>query len=94
MPNVTIGRLNTLAIAAASGVYRLKYPSSGPNRKVELTNIGPGVVYIRMDADPATNDPASLQVPVNGVIRDFTVDSGSGLGVIAAADATITIRML
>lgn len=92
MPNVTIGPYNTIAITAANGVYRLLGSSSftGP---VDVMNVGPGAVYIRADKDPAVNDPNSLELPANSAANRLMASGTTGLGIIAAADTTITVRV-
>lgn len=92
MPNVTLGSFNTVPIAAASGVYRLKFVG-GSSRAVDLMNLGPGSVFIRSDAtDPALNDPNSMQLPANWAANKITVDGSNGLNIIAAADTTLSLR--
>ena len=94
MPNVTIGGFNTMAVAAASGAYRLTYLPPGFSRSVDVMNLGPGAVFIRTDGtNPTVNDPASLSVPANWAVNRLNVDSTLGLTVIAAADTTISVRM-
>jgi hypothetical protein len=93
MPNVTLGPYNSITIAAASGVYRLKFVPPGFTRNIDLMNLGPGAIFIRGGTtDPAVNDANSLQVPANWAVNSVTVDGSVGLGVIAAADTTISVR--
>ena len=92
MPNVTLGAFNTITVAAASGVYRLKWPA-GFCRTLDLLNVGAGLLYIRSDADPSLSDPNSLAVPANVSVNGLKVDGNTGLGVIASADTTISVRM-
>jgi hypothetical protein len=89
MPNVTLGAYNTITVAAASGVYRLK---SVNLRTVDVMNLGTGAVFIRSDSDPSINDANSLQIPANWAANGLNIDSGTGLGVIAVADTTLSIR--
>jgi len=92
MPNVTLGTFNSVAITAASGVYRLKFVG-GSSRSVDLMNLGPGPVFIRSDAtDPTVNDANSLQLPANWAANKITVDGSNGLNIIAAADTTLSLR--
>lgn len=91
MPNVTIGVYNTIAITAVSGVYRLK-SASGHLRTLDVMNTGTGTIFIRGDLDPTVNDPNSLQLPANFAANNLPVDGGTGLGIIAAADTTISVR--
>lgn len=93
MPNVTLGNYNTVAITAVSGVYRLKFPVSGYDRTIDLMNLGPGAIFLREDADPTVSDAASLQLPANWAVNKLTVDGGVGLGIIAAADTAISVRL-
>ena len=46
MPNVTLGGYNTVAITAASGVYRLSF-NGGSSRSIDLMNLGGGAIFIR-----------------------------------------------
>lgn len=92
MPNVTLGAYNSIAIAAASGVYRLTC-AGGFTRSVDLMNVGAGAIFLRSDANPALNDPNSLQLPANWAVNNLEVDGSIGLGVIAAADTTISVRI-
>lgn len=93
MPNVNLGAFNTVTVAAASGVYRLGWPAGGI-RTVDLMNVGAGAIFIRADStNPTVNDPASLQLPANTAINRLTVDGSTGLGVIAAADSAISVRV-
>lgn len=92
MPNVTIGAYNTIAITAVSGVYRLTWPS-GFTRTIDVMNVGAGAISIRADADPTVNGANTLQLPSNYAINGLKVDGTIGLGVIAAADTTISVRM-
>jgi hypothetical protein len=92
MPNVTLGAFNNIAIAAASGVYRLTCPG-GFTRSVDLMNAGAGAIFVRSDADPTVNGANTLQVPANWAVNKLSVDGTVGLGVIAAADTTISVRM-
>jgi hypothetical protein len=92
MPNVTLGGYNTVAIAAASGVYRLSFVG-GSTRSIDVMNLGGGAIFIRGDAtNPTVNDPNSLSVPANWAANGLNVDGGTGLGIIAAADTTISVR--
>lgn len=93
MPNITLTTYNTLAIAAASGVYRLTTAGQVGARTVDLLNNGPGAIYIRTSVDPATNDPNSMQLPANVAYNGLMIDSAQGLGVIAAADTTISVKL-
>ena len=94
MPNVTLGGLNTVAITAASGVYRLTYFPGSVDRSLDILNLGPGAIFIRLDStNPSVNDPASLQLPANWAVNKLVVDDVTGLGIIAAADTTISVRM-
>lgn len=88
MPNVTLGAFNTVAITAASGVYRL----AGRAGSVDVMNLGPGAVYVRTDQDPTVADPNSLQIPANWAVNKLPADANNGLRVIAAADTTISVR--
>ena len=89
MPNVAIGPYNNIAITVVSGVYRLKSVSV---RTVDIMNLGTGAVFIRSDSDPAVNDANSLQLPANWAANGLSVDGSNGLGIIAAADTTISVR--
>ena len=92
MPNVSLGSYNTLAVAAASGAYRLK-PANGFSCTVDLMNAGAGAIYLRPDIDPTVADPKSLLVPANTALNGFTIDGATGIGVIAGADTTISVRI-
>jgi hypothetical protein len=93
MPNVILSLYNTVAITAASGVYRLKLPpGAGGLRQIDLLNLGPGAIFIRADKDPTSTDMNSLQLPSNWAINAVNVESTTGLGVIASADTTIGVR--
>ena len=93
MPNVTLSLYNTVAITAASGVYRLLLPpGAGGLRQIDILNLGPGAVFIRADKDPTAADPNSLQLPANWSANGLNVESNTGLGVFASADTTIGIR--
>ena len=93
MPNVILSAYNTVAVTAASGVYRLKVPpGAGGLRQIDMMNLGPGAVFIRADKDPTSSDMNSLQLPANWSINGLNVESNTGLGIIAAADTTISVR--
>ena len=93
MPNLTLGSLNTLSIVAASGAYRLL--PQGYSRTLHVLNLGPGSIYIRGDAtDPTVGDPLSLKLPSDWAQNDFSVMGGVGLGIIADANTTITVRVI
>lgn len=92
MPNVTLGPFNTITVAAASGVYRLTWPQ-GFTRSLDVMNTGAGAVFLRSDADPTVNGANTLQLPANWAINKLSVDGTVGLGIIAAADTTISVRM-
>ena len=92
MPDVTVGPFNTVAITAASGVYRLT-EAGGRSHPIDLMNVGPGSVFLRADLDPAVNDPNSLLLPANTGINHLVIDGSLGLGVIASADTTISVRV-
>jgi hypothetical protein len=89
MPNVTLGPYNTIAVAAASGVYHLS-GASGFAAPVDVMNLGPGSVYIRSDKDPTVNDPGALALPANWALNGLTA---ANLGIIAGADTTISVRV-
>lgn len=92
MPNVILGAYNTVPIAAASGVYRLKCDGT---KTVDLMNVGAGAVSIRMDAtDPTVNGAGTLQIPGNWALNRLAIDGNVGLGVIAAADTTLSVRVV
>lgn len=92
MPNVILGGYNTVAITAASGIYRLKF-TGGSSRAVDLMNLGPGAVFIRSDAtDPTVNDANAMQLPANWAANKITVDGSNGLNIIAAADTTLSLK--
>ena len=91
MPNVTLGPLNTITVSAASGVYRLK-TALGHMRILDVMNTGAGAIFVRGDLDPTVNDPNSLQIPSNFAVNGIVMDANSGLGIIAAADTTISVR--
>ena len=92
MANITLGPFNTVPVTAASGANRLTWPA-GFNRNLDILNLGPGAVYVRADANPATNDPNSMEIPANFAVNSIAVDGLIGLGVIAAADTTISVRV-
>lgn len=92
MPNVTLSAFNTISVAAASGVYRLTFTPPGFARKVDIMNTGAGAISLSV-ADPTVNGAATLQIPANWAINGLTVDGTTGIGVIAAADTTISVRM-
>lgn len=93
MPNVSLGTYSTIAIAAASGVYRLTIPQ-GFTRNVDVMNTGAGAISLRADSvNPTVNDPNSLQLPSNWAANGIPVDGVTGLGIIAAADTTISVRV-
>ncbi len=92
MANITIGPYNTLPITAASGANRLRFVG-GFTRPVDIMNLGPGAIYIRGDADPTVADVNSLEVAANWAVNKVMVDGNAGLGVIAAADTTISVRI-
>ncbi len=93
MPDVTLSAYNTVAITAAGGVYRLKLPpGAGGLRQIDVMNLGPGAVFIRSDKDPTSSDPNSLQLPANWSANNLNVESNTGLGIIAGADTTISVR--
>jgi hypothetical protein len=74
-------------------VYRLKLPpGAGGLRQIDVMNLGPGAVYIRADKDPTSGDPNSLQLPANWSANNLNVESNTGLGIIAGADTTISVR--
>ena len=91
MPNVVLGTYNTIAITAASGVYRLNWVS-GSSRALDLMNLGPGTIFIRADLDPTVDDPRSLEIPANWAINHLDVDGRTGLGLIATADTRVSMR--
>lgn len=92
MPNISLGAVNTIALAAASGVYRLSF-TGGASRSVDVLNMGTGTIFVRSDGtDPTVNDPASLALPGNFAANGLTVDGLNGMRVIAAADTTITVK--
>lgn len=93
MPNVTLGPLNTIAITAASGVYRLT-GSTGFTRPVDIMNLGPGTIYIRADADPTAVDPKAIALPANWAMNKFMMDDRIGLGILGAADTLISVRVI
>ena len=92
MPDVTVGPFNTIAITAASGVYRLR-EAGGMSHPIDLLNIGPGSVFLRADLDPVVNDPNSLLLPANTGFNHLMVDGSLGLGIIATADTTISVKV-
>jgi hypothetical protein len=93
MANITLGPLNTILVTAASGANRLTWPQ-GFNRNLDILNLGPGVLVMRTDATaPTTSDPNALQLPANFAINHLAVDGAIGLGVIAVADTTISVRV-
>lgn len=94
MANITLSAYNSIAITAASGANRLVYPNPGYPRTVDVLNLGPGAVFIRADVtNPTVNDPAALQLPANYAFNGLKVDSALGIGIIAAADTTISVRL-
>lgn len=93
MPNVTLANYNTIAITAASGVYRLKFPDPGYERSIDLLNLGPGAVFLREDADPVLNDANSLSLPANWAINKLSAGGSVGVNIIAAADTTLSVRL-
>lgn len=92
MPNVTLGTLNTITVAAANGVYRLTFPG-GFARKVDLLNTGAGAISVRVDVDPTVNGANTLQIPAGWAVNGINIDGAIGIGVIAAADTTISVRV-
>lgn len=92
MANITIGPMNTIAITAASGANRLRFVG-GFTHPVDVMNLGPGAIYIRQDADPTVADVNSLEVPANWAVNRVMVDGNTGLGLIAGADTTISVRV-
>ena len=93
MPNVTLANYATIAITAVSGVYRLRFPDPGYDRKIDLLNLGPGAVFVREDADPTLNDANSLSLPANWAINQLSAGGSVGVNIIAAADTTISVRL-
>lgn len=92
MPTSNLNPSNTLAIAAASGVYRLNV-AAGRSGLANVLNLGPGTVYVRSDGtDPTVADVASLALPANMGFNGLSVGS-AGLRVIAGADSTITVQV-
>ena len=92
MANITLGPFNTILVTAVSGANRLTWPG-GFNRSVDILNLGPGALYMRADANPSAADPNSLQLPANFAMNRIAVDGTTGLGIIAAADTTISVRV-
>lgn len=92
MPIVNLGPYNTVAITAVNGVYRLK-AADGASHPIDLLNLGPGAIFVRDDLDPTVNGANTLQVAANWAVNRLTVQAGTGLGIIAAADTVISVRM-
>jgi hypothetical protein len=90
MPNVILGPFNTIAVAAAQGVYRLT-GSQGIARTVDVLNVGPGSIYMRADKDPAISDPHALLLPPNWAKSGIIIDGRAGLGIVADADTMISV---
>jgi hypothetical protein len=93
MPDVTLGPSNTIAVLAASGVYRLRGVTP-TTMTVNLLNIGPGSIYIRQPQDPAVAGADSRMVPANFFLNGLTIDGQAGLGIVADADTTISLGLI
>lgn len=73
MPNVTLGGFNTVAIAAASGVYRLSFVG-GSTRSIDVMNLGGGAIFVRGDA---TNPiPSAWRYRCGSVAAGFSFFDG------------------
>lgn len=92
MPDITLSIQNTVILTA--GIVTRLFPSGniGTVRKLNLMNLGPGVVWVRSQADPAVGDPQSEKLPAN--VADNGVVFQSFLGLIAEADTTVVTRLV
>jgi hypothetical protein len=91
MPDVTLGKYNTVAVTAAAGVYWLK-SATGLTMTVNLLNVGPGSIYVREPQAPAVGAADSLPLPANFYLNGLTFDGAIGLGVIAEADTMLGVK--
>lgn len=92
MPDVKLSQFNTVTLLANT-VYRLV--TGAPTAySYSVINLGPGILYLRADADPGINDPYSETLPALTADNQIPVANGiRGLGVLADQAGAISVRL-